>query len=173
MKNLLEFVKTTLLGGLVVILPATVIFVLLERAVVTVRAALEPLASYLPSKVFLPGLRPAAHAEPADRRRGGGGDQVQGGTGGDRGGPRPGLPRGGARGWQLHGVRPRRTHADGRSDLHPPPRESTSARCPLREGRQVRNELGRRVGRAVAGDAWDVSRLFLTLVPTARGASRR
>lgn len=56
MKNLLEFVKTILLGGLVVILPVTVIFVLLGRVVATVRAALEPLASYLPSKVFFPGL---------------------------------------------------------------------------------------------------------------------
>jgi ABC-type glycerol-3-phosphate transport system permease component len=39
MKNLLEFVKTTAVGGLVVILPVAVVFVLLERVLVTVRAA--------------------------------------------------------------------------------------------------------------------------------------
>jgi uncharacterized membrane protein len=56
MKNLREFVKTTLLGGLVVLLPVAAVLVLFERVVATVRAGLEPLESYLPVQVFFPGL---------------------------------------------------------------------------------------------------------------------
>jgi uncharacterized membrane protein len=56
MKRLFEFAKTTVIGGLVVILPVAVLLVLLERVVVAVRAALAPLAAYLPVTVLLPAL---------------------------------------------------------------------------------------------------------------------
>ncbi len=56
MNKAIEFIKTTLIGGLLVILPVVVIFVLIKRAVVTVRAALEPITSFLPEDVDLPGL---------------------------------------------------------------------------------------------------------------------
>lgn len=56
MEKTIEFIKTTLTGGLLVILPVVVIIVLLKRAVGTVLAALEPITSLLPEDVVLPGL---------------------------------------------------------------------------------------------------------------------
>ena len=53
MRNLLEFVKTTLLGGLVVILPVAAVLLLLERVVAVVRGALQPV---MPHGVPYPGV---------------------------------------------------------------------------------------------------------------------
>jgi uncharacterized membrane protein len=56
MNKVNEFIKTTLIGGLLIVLPIVVIFVLVGRAAATVRTMLEPIMSRLPEAVVLPGL---------------------------------------------------------------------------------------------------------------------
>ena len=50
------FLRRTLLGGLFVILPVTLIVIVLTRAVAGIRAALEPIAASLPFAALFPGL---------------------------------------------------------------------------------------------------------------------
>ena len=56
MKKLVEFVKTTMIGGLLLILPIGLIAMLLIKAVVTVRAIITPLAAQLPKGIHFPTL---------------------------------------------------------------------------------------------------------------------
>jgi uncharacterized membrane protein len=50
MRRLVNFLKTTILGGLFVLLPVVVVILLLSLAVATVAAALKPLMEILPVK---------------------------------------------------------------------------------------------------------------------------
>lgn len=50
------FLRQTLLGGLFVVLPGTVILALLARAVASIRAAMEPFAAALPFEALFPGI---------------------------------------------------------------------------------------------------------------------
>jgi uncharacterized membrane protein len=50
------FLRQTLLGGLFVVLPVTVILLLLARAVASIRAAMEPFAAALPFEALFPGI---------------------------------------------------------------------------------------------------------------------
>jgi uncharacterized membrane protein len=56
MRRVLGFIKTTLLGGLVVILPIVAVVVLLRRAVAFARAALTPIVGAVPGGFVHPGL---------------------------------------------------------------------------------------------------------------------
>jgi uncharacterized membrane protein len=56
MNRISEFVKTTMLGGLLVILPLALIVILLLRAIAMVRKALEPIVSIFPEPVIFPEL---------------------------------------------------------------------------------------------------------------------
>jgi uncharacterized membrane protein len=53
---MVSFIRRTILGGLFVILPVTLILVLLKRAFAGVRAVLEPFAAKLPFEAQFPGL---------------------------------------------------------------------------------------------------------------------
>lgn len=54
MNKLMEFSKTTIIGGLLVILPVTLIALLLMKAITIVQKVLEPIMSLLPEEVILP-----------------------------------------------------------------------------------------------------------------------
>jgi len=54
MSRVMEFSKTTLIGGLLVILPVTLIGLLLLKAMTVVQKLLGPIMSLLPHEVFLP-----------------------------------------------------------------------------------------------------------------------
>lgn len=56
MEKLIGFIKTTLIGGFLIVFPIAVIFVLLKRAAMAVQPLLEPVMSRLPSEVPFPGL---------------------------------------------------------------------------------------------------------------------
>jgi len=56
MTRIFEFVKTTMLGGLLVILPLALIVFLLWRAIGMVRKGLEPIVSIFPEPVIFPEL---------------------------------------------------------------------------------------------------------------------
>jgi len=56
MKRLLEFAKTTTLGGLVVLTPVVVLAVLFKKAVDAAQAALSPITMRLPDQVALPAV---------------------------------------------------------------------------------------------------------------------
>jgi uncharacterized membrane protein len=60
MKDIVGFIKTTLIGGAVVILPLVLIAILLQKALGTAHKALQPLASHLPGGPVLPDLLAAA-----------------------------------------------------------------------------------------------------------------
>jgi uncharacterized membrane protein len=51
-----EFLKTTLIGGLLVVLPVGIVVVLVLRSVVTVREALTPVIAHLHLPTLFPGL---------------------------------------------------------------------------------------------------------------------
>jgi uncharacterized membrane protein len=51
-----QFIRHTILGGLFVILPVTLILILLKRAFAGIRVALEPFAAKLPFEALLPGV---------------------------------------------------------------------------------------------------------------------
>jgi uncharacterized membrane protein len=55
-RHLLEFVRTTLLGGFAVILPVAAVLLLVERVLAAARAALRPLMTDLPYGARYPGL---------------------------------------------------------------------------------------------------------------------
>ena len=54
MGKVMEFSKTTLIGGLLVILPVALIALLLIKAVTVVLEVLKPITSLLPNEVLLP-----------------------------------------------------------------------------------------------------------------------
>jgi uncharacterized membrane protein len=54
MKRLIEFIKTTLLGGVLIIVPAAAIVFLLIKVARGLRHALDPVASQLPPTVHFP-----------------------------------------------------------------------------------------------------------------------
>lgn len=54
MKQMIEFIKTTLLGGALIIVPAAAIVFLLVKVVRGLRSSLEPIASKLPDAVQFP-----------------------------------------------------------------------------------------------------------------------
>jgi uncharacterized membrane protein len=54
MNKLMEFSKTTIIGGLLVILPVALIALLLMEAITIVQKVLEPIISLLPEEVILP-----------------------------------------------------------------------------------------------------------------------
>src|SRR5262245_11098312 len=56
MKDILGFIKTTLIGGALVILPLALVAILLQKALGTAHKALQPLASHLPGGPILPDL---------------------------------------------------------------------------------------------------------------------
>jgi uncharacterized membrane protein len=56
MSKVMEFSKTTLIGGLLVILPVAVIILLLIKAMTEVQKVLEPIILLLPEKVLLPKM---------------------------------------------------------------------------------------------------------------------
>ena len=56
MKRMIEFIKTTLLGGALVITPVAAIVFILAKVAKVLRAALEPLADKLPHSVHFPYL---------------------------------------------------------------------------------------------------------------------
>lgn len=53
---MLKFIRHTIVGGLFVVLPATVILILLNRAVASIHEALGPFAAKLPFEALFPGL---------------------------------------------------------------------------------------------------------------------
>jgi uncharacterized membrane protein len=56
MKDIVGFIKTTLIGGALVILPLVLVALLLQRAIGTAHKALKPLAAHLPGGTVLPDL---------------------------------------------------------------------------------------------------------------------
>ena len=56
MKGLLDFVKTTLIGGLLIILPVVLIAVLIKQGVEAIHPLLDPVISRLPSGMPFPGM---------------------------------------------------------------------------------------------------------------------
>lgn len=56
MKRLIGFIKTTLIGGLLIVFPVVVLFILLKKAVVTIDPLLSPVMSRLPEGLPFPGL---------------------------------------------------------------------------------------------------------------------
>ena len=50
MNKLMEFSKTTIIGGLLVILPVALIALLLMKAITIVQKVLEPIISLLPKR---------------------------------------------------------------------------------------------------------------------------
>jgi len=56
MKDIAGFIKTTLIGGVLVILPLVLIAILLQKAIGTAHKALQPLAAHLPGGPVLPDL---------------------------------------------------------------------------------------------------------------------
>ncbi len=56
MKDLIEFIKTTLIGGLLIILPLVVLVILLKRAVAAVDRLLAPAIAHLPPGLPFPDL---------------------------------------------------------------------------------------------------------------------
>jgi len=56
MKSLIDFVKTTLIGGLLVILPVVLLWVLLKQGAAAVGPILQPVLSRLPPDMPFPGV---------------------------------------------------------------------------------------------------------------------
>lgn len=56
MKRLIGFIKTTLIGGLLVVFPIAVLFILLKKAVGVIDPLLNPVMSRLPEGLPFPGL---------------------------------------------------------------------------------------------------------------------
>jgi uncharacterized membrane protein len=56
MKDTVGFIKTTLIGGALVILPLALVAILLQKAISTAHKALQPLASQLPGGAVLTDL---------------------------------------------------------------------------------------------------------------------
>jgi uncharacterized membrane protein len=56
MKDIAGFIKTTLIGGALVILPLALVAILLQKAIGAAHKALQPLAAHLPGGTVLPDL---------------------------------------------------------------------------------------------------------------------
>ena len=56
MKGLIDFIKMTLIGGLLVILPAVLIIFLIKQGVSAIHPLVDPVISQLPSGMPFPGL---------------------------------------------------------------------------------------------------------------------
>ena len=56
MKTVIDFVKTTLIGGLLVILPVVAIAVLIKQGVAAIHPLVDPVIARLPSGLPFPGL---------------------------------------------------------------------------------------------------------------------
>ncbi|MGH7198849.1 MAG: DUF502 domain-containing protein [Candidatus Omnitrophota bacterium] len=56
MKRCFEFVKTALVGGLLVVFPIVVLFILLKKAIIVIHPLLDPVLSRLPAGMPFPGL---------------------------------------------------------------------------------------------------------------------
>ena len=56
MKDIAGFIKTTLIGGALVILPLVLVAILLQKAIGSAHKALQPLASHLPGGTLLTDL---------------------------------------------------------------------------------------------------------------------
>lgn len=56
MKDITGFIKTTLIGGALVILPLVLVAILLQKAIGAAHKALQPLAAHLPGGPVLPDL---------------------------------------------------------------------------------------------------------------------
>ena len=54
MKQMIEFIKTTMLGGVLVIIPAALVIFLLAKVARGLKGALDPLAAKLPPTIQLP-----------------------------------------------------------------------------------------------------------------------
>lgn len=53
---MMPFVRRTLVGGLLVVVPAVVVLIVLKRVVTTVHAGLQPLEAILPVNALFPGM---------------------------------------------------------------------------------------------------------------------
>ena len=60
MSNVREFFKTTVIGGLLVVLPAGVLLALIVRAVKAIHGFTAPMMSHLPIHVIFPGIAAVA-----------------------------------------------------------------------------------------------------------------
>jgi len=56
MKGIIQFIKTTLIGGLLVILPLVLIVMLIKQGVTAIDPLLDPVISRLPSDIPFPGI---------------------------------------------------------------------------------------------------------------------
>ena len=56
MKDIAGFIKTTLIGGALVILPLALVAILLQKALGAAHKALQPLATHMPGGTLLPDL---------------------------------------------------------------------------------------------------------------------
>jgi uncharacterized membrane protein len=56
MKSIVHFIKTTMVGGLLVVLPVTVLIVLAKQGVTAIHPLVDPVIARLPSDMPFPGL---------------------------------------------------------------------------------------------------------------------
>ena len=184
MNALTHFVKVTLIGGLLVVLPAWLTVLLLLKAVKGALGVLRPIAQLLPQSVvhedlvalalllaicFLAGL--LARPRPVQRfgrwleqslfERVPGYTVLRGMTRQMAGKAeeqsfQPALHRRETRRREVHCVRLVQPDPDGGRDLHPPARTGAPRGGVLGHGDDVRHEVGRRLGRVACRDAFEM-----------------